>query len=128
MGEEKTLRALKDLVKRMREAQKEYFRDRKGSDLEKSKRLEREVDKMLEEIEQGQGEEMSERDNTVMDAMAVGESVTLTCVAVDKLTCTGCYFVGLVECELLPRRFRCSAVQRKDGKDVIFVAKKEGNE
>lgn len=56
MGDEKTLRALKDLVKRMREAQKEYSRDRKGSDLEKSKRLEREVDKMLEEIEQGQRE------------------------------------------------------------------------
>lgn len=56
MGDEKTLRALKDLVKRMREAQKECFRDRKGSDLEKSKRLEREVDKMLEEIEQGQRE------------------------------------------------------------------------
>lgn len=37
-----------DLAKRMREAQKEYFRTRSSASLNESKRLEREFDKALE--------------------------------------------------------------------------------
>lgn len=58
--------------------------------------------------------------HAVMDAMAVGESVTLTCVAVDKPTCVGCCFIG-IGCEMLPSRFRCMAAERADGRDVVFV-------
>lgn len=38
-----------DLVCRMRSAQKQYFRTRTFADLEESKKLEREVDKALQE-------------------------------------------------------------------------------
>ena len=41
--------ALIDLAKRMRKAQKEYFRTRSSAALSESKRLEREFDKALEE-------------------------------------------------------------------------------
>lgn len=58
--------------------------------------------------------------HAVMDAMAVGESVTLTCVAVDTPTCARCFFVGM-DCEMLAGRFRCMAAERADGRDVIFV-------
>jgi flagellar basal body-associated protein FliL len=37
-------------VKAVRDAQKAYFRDRTGEDLEESKRLERELDKIVKEI------------------------------------------------------------------------------
>lgn len=40
-----------ELVKRMRKAQKDYFRTRESAPLEDSKRLEREVDKAILEHE-----------------------------------------------------------------------------
>lgn len=36
-----------NLVRRMRDAQKRYFRDRRHSDLEESKQLEKAVDKII---------------------------------------------------------------------------------
>lgn len=43
-----TVTELADLVRRMRDAQRRYFRTRSGEDLDKSKALEREVDLALE--------------------------------------------------------------------------------
>lgn len=45
----------RDLVAKMRHAQKEYFRTRSPTSLEESKRLERAVDKALTESAQKQG-------------------------------------------------------------------------
>ena len=44
--------SVRALVRQMRAAQKRYFKDRRSDDLEESKRLEREVDKAIDE--QGQ--------------------------------------------------------------------------
>ena len=46
------------LVDTMRKAQKEYFRGRMGRDLEKSKKLEKEVDDMIREIEREENDKL----------------------------------------------------------------------
>lgn len=48
-----TAREFAELVKRMREAQRTYFRTRAASVLEESKRLEREVDAVVSDILSG---------------------------------------------------------------------------
>lgn len=45
-----TLHDFAQLVKRMRDKQKEYFKKRQPSLIEESKRLEKEVDKAVQEI------------------------------------------------------------------------------
>lgn len=45
------------LVKEMREAQKSYFRSRDGNALEKSKRLEKEVDSEIRRLERIVGDQ-----------------------------------------------------------------------
>lgn len=48
-----TLEEFADLVRRMREEQKLYFRSRRESVLERCKRLEKEVDQAVDDIRRG---------------------------------------------------------------------------
>ena len=50
-----TVKELARMVYEMRKAQKEYFKGRGSDSLEESKRLEREIDKTVEEVLRGQG-------------------------------------------------------------------------
>ena len=52
---EQLLEALRATVKAMREHQRQYFRTRSQTELQASKRLEREVDDLIGKIDSGQG-------------------------------------------------------------------------
>lgn len=55
MTDDTTLRELAELVQRMREAQRRYFRDRTYDNMSVSMKLEREVDALVADVWERQG-------------------------------------------------------------------------
>lgn len=124
-----------ELVRQMREAQKEYFRTRDKQVLQRSKALEKRVDAFIAEYDnKPKGLFDTEKPlNPFKDKMEpqIGsvlemDDVKYTCVEGSR--CEDCAFFGnaSLSCEA-PDMLLCTDKNRKDHTNVIFVRMKGGN-
>ena len=123
-----------ELVRQMREAQKEYFRTRDRQVLQRSKALEKRVDALIAEYNEPKSLFDTEKPlNPFKDKMdlQIGDflemdDVKYTCVEGNR--CEDCAFFsnGSLSCEA-PDMLLCTDKNRKDHTNVIFIRREGGN-
>lgn len=125
-----------ELVRQMREAQKEYFRTRDRQVLQRSKALEKRVDALIAEYndkpkslfdtEKPLNPFKDKMDPQIGSALEMN-GVKYTCV--EGIRCEDCAFFSntSLSCEAPDNMLLCSGEYRNDHTDVIFIKREGGN-